>query len=104
MASPPTDAPRATRSVSVLRASRMGNVPHHIMGGYGGGDHPFPFRTGQLSPPAPMVLRKRESRSPPAPTGGPGGSTHHGGPRAPSFFFIQRFGAWDGGIYVYLQP
>ena len=45
-------------------------LPHRMMGGYGGGDHPFPFRTGQLSPPAPMVLRKRESRSPPAPTGG----------------------------------
>ena len=28
--------------------------------------HPFPFRTGQLSSGAPMVLRKRESRSPPS--------------------------------------
>ena len=29
------------------------------------GFHPFPFRTGQLSPAAPMVLLTRESRSPP---------------------------------------
>ena len=29
------------------------------------GFHLFPFRTEKLSPSAPMVLRKRESRSPP---------------------------------------
>ena len=29
------------------------------------GFHLFPFRTEKLSPPAPMVLRQRESRSPP---------------------------------------
>ena len=34
-------------------------------GGYSVGDHLFPFRTEKLSPTAPMVLRKRESRSPP---------------------------------------
>ena len=28
------------------------------LGGHGGGAHPFPFRTGKLSPPAPMVLPK----------------------------------------------
>ena len=28
--------------------------------------HLFPFRTEKLSPTAPMVLRKRESRSPPS--------------------------------------
>ena len=30
------------------------------------GFHLFPFRTEKLSPTAPMVLRKRESRSPPS--------------------------------------
>ena len=30
------------------------------------GIHLFPFRTEKLSPPAPMVLRKRESRRPPS--------------------------------------
>ena len=35
-------------------------------GGYSVGDHLFPFRTEKLSPTAPMVLRKRESRSPPS--------------------------------------
>ena len=35
-------------------------------GGYGVGVHPFPSRTGTLSPTAPMVLASsRESRSPP---------------------------------------
>ena len=27
-----------------------------ILGGHGDGAHPFPFRTGKLSPSAPMVL------------------------------------------------
>ena len=30
------------------------------------GLHLFPFRTEKLNPSAPMVLRKRESRSPPS--------------------------------------
>ena len=34
-------------------------------GGFSRGAHLFPFRTQKLSPLAPMVLRKRESRSPP---------------------------------------
>ena len=32
-----------------------------------GGLHLFPFRTEKLNPRAPMILRKRESRSPPPP-------------------------------------
>ena len=34
-------------------------------GGYSDGVHLFPYRTEKLSPSAPMVLRKWESRSPP---------------------------------------
>ena len=36
-----------------------------IYGGFSRGAHLFPFRTQKLSPLAPMVLRERESRSPP---------------------------------------
>ena len=35
------------------------------VGGLAVGVHPFSFRTRKLSPPAPMVLLRRESRSPP---------------------------------------
>ena len=43
----------------------MGSIPHGR--DHGGGDHPVPFRTRQLSPPSPRVLRwspweGRESR------------------------------------------
>ena len=35
----------------------MGSIPHGR--DHGGGDHPVPFRTRQLSPPSPRVLRCR---------------------------------------------
>ena len=47
--------------------------------------HPFPFRTGQLSSGAPMVLRKRESRSPPSSP--PGGFRQKGA--LPEFVFLH---------------
>ena len=40
-------------------------VQNSLQGGFSRGAHLFPFRTQKLSPLAPMVLRKRESRSPP---------------------------------------
>ena len=33
-----------------------GTSPGQDLGGHGDGAHPFPFRTGKLSPFAPMVL------------------------------------------------
>lgn len=45
---PPVDSPRTARR----------DRPAKDPGGHGGGAHPFPFRTGKLSPPAPMVLPK----------------------------------------------
>ena len=49
------------------------------------GFHLFPFRTEKLSPTAPMVLRKRESRSP------------------PSYFQVEALPArLLGGLFVYL--
>ena len=59
------------RSIA-LRFSRR-HVEHITPGGPGdtytvtisAGTHPFPSRTGTLSPPEPMVLRKRESRTSP---------------------------------------
>ena len=44
------------------------------------GFHLFPFRTEKLSPPAPMVLRQRESRSPP-------------------FFFLESSAQCRGGLF-----
>ena len=51
--------------------------------------HPFPFRTGQLSSGAPMVLRKRESRSPPSSSPSPFSVpfTRRGTGRGKGFFF-----------------
>ena len=43
----------------------MGCVARKEKAAIAAGSHLFPFRTEKLSPPAPMVLRKRESRSPP---------------------------------------
>ena len=50
---------------SAAPAETMGSIPHGR--DHGGGDHPVPFRTRQLSPPSPRVLRispweGRESR------------------------------------------
>ena len=49
------------------------------------GFHLFPFRTEKLSPTAPMVLRKRESRSPPPFTECP--LEQSGG----HFFYVLKF-------------
>ena len=49
------------------------------------GSHLFPSRTEKLNPGAPMVLRKRESRSPP-PSGSPGPDKGPGDP----FFMPTR--------------
>jgi hypothetical protein len=54
-----------------------------IVGGHCAGAHPFPFRTGQLRPAAPMVLRStRESRSPPL--------YQYGGPQKGGPFFVPK--------------
>ena len=53
------------------------------------GSHLFPFRTEKLSPCTPMVLRKRESRSPPPYRGFPPGATALGG----NFFFVPGTGS-----------
>ena len=50
------------------------------------GLHLFPFRTEKLNPGAPMILRKRESRSPPPPIREPVPGAQRPPGRAPSFF------------------
>ena len=44
----------ARRRYAALRVARTGALDER---GHGGGDHPVPFRTRQLSPPSPDVLR-----------------------------------------------
>ena len=65
---PPRPQPRPERSRRPHNAAPEGDGGHkELKAATAGGLHLFPFRTEKLNPRAPMILRKRESRSPPPP-------------------------------------
>ena len=86
----------ARRRYAALRVARTGALDER---GHGGGDHPVPFRTRQLSPPSPDVLRgkpvggraaalaqRARAMRPGAPKAPPcAGPFSFPGPRAPAY-------------------
>ena len=101
-------SPRAFRRVGALPLpAPPGSCPCTVRQTHSGwptapGPHLFPFRTEKLSPAAPMVLRQRESRSPPffiqqAPGGDPPGAF----PYAPSPGQYGGGGREAGGKVLY---
>ena len=72
---PPRPQPRRMRSRRPHNAAGARRKPYpprrtahrRLKAATAGGLHLFPFRTEKLNPRAPMILRKRESRSPPPP-------------------------------------
>lgn len=92
----------ARRRYAALRVARTGALDER---GHGGGDHPVPFRTRQLSPPSPDVLRgkpvggraaalaqRARAMRPGAPKAPPcAGPSRFPGPRVPALFPGPRF-------------
>lgn len=92
----------ARRRYAALRVARTGALDER---GHGGGDHPVPFRTRQLSPPSPDVLRgkpvggraaalaqRARAMRPGAPRAPPcAGPFSFPGPRVPTLFPGPRF-------------
>ena len=64
---PSAAAPQAQPETPQRRAGGRRRTHKELKAATAGGLHLFPFRTEKLNPRAPMILRKRESRSPPPP-------------------------------------
>ena len=84
----------ARRRYAALRVARTGALDER---GHGGGDHPVPFRTRQLSPPSPDVLRGKPVGGRAAALAQRARAMRPGAPRAPPcagpFSFPFRIGA-----------
>ena len=84
----------ARRRYAALRVARTGALDER---GHGGGDHPVPFRTRQLSPPSPDVLRGKPVGGRAAALAQRARAMRPGAPKAPPcagpFSFPFRIGA-----------